>query len=115
MWVSAGVDTVTASSGGHEPGEVVDHRGVGVLGGHERLPLGGPGRDRNELALGGGGDQRGMEVPGPEAVADQPELDRGDRAPLRAGTHPHRFPLGSGGNPRCGRVGSGGGGPVAVG
>jgi hypothetical protein len=89
--------------GGNEPGEVVDHRGVGVLGGHERLPLGGPGHDRDELALGGGGDQWGVEVAGPEAVADQPEPYRGDRAPLRAGTHLRRFPLGSGGNPRASR------------
>ena len=35
-------------SGGNEPGEVVDHRGVGVLVGHQRPAFGGPGHDRDE-------------------------------------------------------------------
>jgi hypothetical protein len=85
-------------SGGDESGEVVGHHRTGMLSGHERPPLGGPGRDRDELAPDPGGDQRGVEVAGPEAVANYPKPHRGDPAPQRIGTHPHRFPLRPTGN-----------------
>ena len=93
--------------GGNEPGEVVDHCGVGVLAGHECSALGGAGRDSDKLAFDRGGDQRGVEVASPEAVAHEPDPYRGEYAPNAGGVHPPPVPAHTDREPPPAAVGEG--------